>query len=150
MINKKAPNFKLISTSNKFVELKKINSKYIILFFYPKDNTPGCTLEAKDFNSLLNNFKKLNCSIYGISKDELKIHLNFKNKNNIEFELLVDEKKEAIKAFKVWRKKKFMGKEFMGVVRSTFLIKKQKIIKEWRSVRVKNHAKEVLKFIEDF
>tara|TARA_Y100001970_G_scaffold194271_1_gene236195 strand:- start:1595 stop:2047 length:453 start_codon:yes stop_codon:yes gene_type:complete len=150
MINKKAPNFKLISTSNKFVELKKINSKYIILFFYPKDNTPGCTLEAKDFNSLLNNFKKLNCSIYGISKDELKSHLNFKNKNNIEFELLVDEKKEAIKAFKVWRKKKFMGKEFMGVVRSTFLIKKQKIIKEWRSVRVKNHAKEVLKFIEDF
>ena len=106
MINKKAPNFKLISTSNKFVELKKINSKYIILFFYPKDNTPGCTLEAKDFNSLLNNFKKLNCSIYGISKDELKSHLNFKNKNNIEFELLVDEKKEAIKAFKVWRKKK--------------------------------------------
>ena len=80
----------------------------------------------------------------------LKSHLNFKNKNNIEFELLVDEKKEAIKAFKVWRKKKFMGKEFMGVVRSTFLIKKQKIIKEWRSVRVKNHAKEVLKFIEDF
>ena len=150
MINKKAPNFKLISTSNKFVELKKINLKYIILFFYPKDNTPGCTLEAKDFNSLLNNFKKLNCSIYGISKDELKSHLNFKNKNNIEFELLVDEKKEAIKAFKVWRKKKFMGKEFMGVVRSTFLIKKQKIIKEWRSVRVKNHAKEVLKFIEDF
>jgi len=149
MKNKKAPNFKLISASNKIIELKKIKSKYIVLYFYPKDDTPGCTLETKDFNSLLNKFKKLDCAIFGISKDDLKSHLKFKKKYNVKFELLADEKKEAIKAYKTWGKKKFMGREFVGQIRSTFLIKDKKIIKEWRSVKVKNHAQEVLNFIEE-
>jgi len=150
LIRKKTPNIKLMSTSKKIVELNKIKSEYIVLYFYPKDDTPGCTLETKDFNSLLKKFKKLNCEIYGISKDDIESHHKFKNKYKVKFELLSDEKKEAIKAYKVWGKKKFMGKEFMGIIRSTFLIKNNKIIKEWRSVKVKDHAKEVLKFIENY
>ncbi len=150
LIRKITPNIKLMSTSKKIVELNKIKSEYIVLYFYPKDDTPGCTLETKDFNSLLKKFKKLNCEIYGISKDDIESHHKFKNKYKVKFELLSDEKKEAIKAYKVWGKKKFMGKEFMGIIRSTFLIKNNKIIKEWRSVKVKDHAKEVLKFIENY
>ena len=150
LAGKKAPNFILMSTSGKKVDLYKIKTNYIVLYFYPKDNTPGCTLETKDFNSLLSKFKKYDCSIFGISKDDLKSHLKFKKKYGVKFELLADEKKEVIKAYKVWGKKKFMGKEFMGLIRSTFLIKDKKIIKNWRSVRVKGHAQEVLDFIENF
>jgi peroxiredoxin Q/BCP len=150
LAGKKAPNFILMSTSGKKVDLYKIKNNYIVLYFYPKDDTPGCTLETKDFNSLLSKFKKNDCSIFGISKDDLKSHLKFKKKYGVKFELLADEKKEAIKAYKVWGKKKFMGKEFMGLIRSTFLIKDKKIIKNWRSVRVKGHAQEVLDFIENF
>ena len=143
----KAPNFKLISTSNEVVELNKIKSKLIVLYFYPKDDTPGCTLETKDFNSLISEFSKNNCNVFGISKDSLESHKKFKKKYKIKFDLLSDEKKIAIKAYKVWGKKQFMGKEFMGLIRSSFLIKNKKIIKEWRSVRVKNHAQEVLNYI---
>ena len=148
LAGKKAPNFKLISTSGKVVELSKIKSKYIVLYFYPKDDTPGCTLETKDFNSLLSNFKKAKCEVFGISKDSLESHKKFKEKYNIKFELLSDEDKKSIKAYKTWGKKKFMGKEFMGQIRSTFLIKDNKILNEWRNVRVKDHAKEVLNFLK--
>ena len=147
MTIKKAPNFKLLSTSNKIVELNKIKSEYIVLYFYPKDDTPGCTLETKDFNSILKKFKKLDCTIFGISKDSLKSHLKFKKKYGVKFELLADENKNAIKKYKVWGKKKFMGVEFSGLIRSTFLVKNKKIINEWRSVKVKDHAIEVLKFL---
>ena len=146
---KKAKNFKLLGTSNKLVELNKIKSKYTVLYFYPKDDTPGCTLETKDFNSFYNKFIKLNCEIYGISKDTIESHLKFKKKYKIKFELLSDENKIAIKEFKVWGKKKFMGKEFMGLIRSTFLLKKNVIIKEWRNVRVKGHAEEIYNFLKD-
>ena len=146
---KKAKNFKLLGTSNKLVELNKIKSKYTVLYFYPKDDTPGCTLETKDFNSFYNKFIKLNCKIYGISKDTIESHLKFKKKYKVNFELLSDENKIAIKNFKVWGKKKFMGKEFMGLIRSTFLLKKNNIIKEWRNVRVKGHAEEIYNFIKN-
>ena len=126
---KKAKNFKLLGTSNKLVELNKIKSKYTVLYFYPKDDTPGCTLETKDFNSFYNKFIKLNCEIYGISKDTIESHLKFKKKYKVKFELLSDENKIAIKEFKVWGKKKFMGKEFMGLIRSTFLLKKIILLK---------------------
>ena len=148
LIGKKAKNIKLSSTSGKLFELKKNKSKYTVLYFYPKDDTPGCTLETNDFNSLLSKFKKLDCLILGISKDDLKSHNKFKKKYKIKFNLLSDEKKEAIKAFKVWGKKKFMGKEFMGLIRSTFLVKDNKILNEWRAVKVKNHAKDVLNFLQ--
>ena len=146
---KKAKNFKLLGTSNKIVELNKIKSKFIVLYFYPKDDTPGCTLETKDFNSFYNKFKKLNCEIYGISKDTIESHIKFKNKYKVKFELLSDENKIAIKDFKVWGKKQFMGKEFMGLIRSTFLLKKNIVVKEWRNVRVKGHAEEIYNFIKN-
>ena len=145
----KAKNFKLLGTSNKIVELNKIKSKFIVLYFYPKDDTPGCTLETKDFNSLYNKFKKLNCEIYGISKDTIESHIKFKNKYKVKFELLSDENKIAIKDFKVWGKKQFMGKEFMGLIRSTFLLEKNIVVKEWRNVRVKGHAEEIYNFIKN-
>ena len=102
---KKAKNFKLLGTSNKLVELNKIKSKYTVLYFYPKDDTPGCTLETKDFNSFYNKFIKLNCEIYGVSKDTIESHLKFKKKYKVKFELLSDENKIAIKEFKVGAKK---------------------------------------------
>ena len=146
----KASNFILPSTNKKKFSLSNALGKYVVLFFYPKDDTPGCTLETKDFNSLLSKFKKYDCSIFGISKDDLKSHLKFKKKYNVKFDLLADVKKEAIKAYKVWGKKKFMGMEFNGIIRSTFLIKDKKIIKYWSSVKVKGHAQEVLDFIKNF
>ena len=146
---KKAPNIKLQSTSKDIMELKKLKNKYILIYFYPKDDTPGCTIETNDFNTLLPKFNKLDCLVLGVSKDDLKSHNKFRKKYKINFDLLSDEKKDAIKAYKVWGKKKFMGREFMGLIRSTFLIKDNKIIKEWRSVRVKDHAKEVLNFIQN-
>ena len=144
----KAPNFKLSSTSGKTVELNKVKSKFIIIYFYPKDNTSGCTIETNDFNNLLNKFEKLGCTIFGISKDSLESHKKFKEKYKVKFELLSDEDKKSIKAYKTWGKKKFMGKELMGQIRSTFLIKDNKILHEWRNVRVKDHAKEVLNFLK--
>ena len=147
--SKKAPNFKLQSTSKKIVELKKLKNKYVLIYFYPKDDTPGCTIETNDFNALLSKFKKLDCLVLGVSKDDLKSHDKFRQKYKIKFDLLADEKKSTIKDYKVWGKKKFMGKEFMGLIRSTFLIKNNKIIKEWRSVKVKDHSKEVLNYIQN-
>ena len=147
--NIKAPNFKLESTSGEIIELNKIKSKYIVLYFYPKDDTPGCTLETKDFNKLLSKFKSLNSIILGISKDSIESHKKFKKKHSIKFDLLSDEEKKSIKAYKTWGKKKFMGREFMGQIRSSFVISKGKILNEWRNVRVKGHAQEVLEFLKN-
>ena len=147
---KRAPNFKLPSSNKNIIELKKLKNKFVLIYFYPKDDTPGCTIETNDFNSLLSKFKKLDCLVIGISKDDLKSHNKFKKKYKVKFDLLSDVKKNAIKAYKVWGKKKFMGREFMGLIRSTFVVKDNKIIKEWRSVKVKDHAKEVLDFIKNY
>ena len=147
--NIKAPNFKLESTSGEIIELNKIKSKYIVLYFYPKDDTPGCTLETKDFNKLLSKFKNLNSIILGISKDSIESHKKFKKKHSIKFDLLSDEEKKSIKAYKTWGKKKFMGREFMGQIRSSFVISKGKILNEWRNVRAKGHAQEVLEFLKN-
>ena len=146
----KAQNFKIPSTDGKIFELNKIKNKYIVIYFYPKDDTPGCTIETSDLNKLLSKFKKLDCEIYGISKDSLKSHDKFKDKYKIKFDLLADEEIKVIKTYKVWGKKKFMGREFMGINRTTFLIdKKGKIIKIWENVKVKDHALEVLDFIKN-
>ena len=143
--NIKAPDIRLPSTNNSEYSLKKSIGNYVIIYFYPKNDTPGCTLETNDFNKLLPNFRKLNCEVYGISKDNLKSHIKFKKKYKIKFDLLSDLDKKVLKKYKVWGKKKFMGREFMGVIRSTFLIdKKGRILKIWNNVRVKDHAKEVL------
>ena len=147
---KKAPNLKLKSTSGQDYSLKDSLGKYVVLYFYPKDDTPGCTIETKDFNKLLSKFKSLNCEISGISKDNLKSNNKFKQKYKIKFDLLTDEEIKVLKKYKVWGKKKFMGREFMGVIRSTFLIdQKGKILKVWKNVKVKDHANEVLKTLEN-
>ena len=105
----------------------------------------GCTIETNDFNKLLAKFKKLECEVYGISKDSLKSHDKFRDKYKIKFDLLSDEDLTVLKKYKVWAKKKFMGREFMGILRTTFLIDpKGKIIKIWENVKVKDHAKDVL------
>ena len=147
--NTKAPSFSSLSTNKKKYSLKDSLGKYVVIYFYPKDDTPGCTIETNDFNSLLQKFKKLDCLVIGVSKDSIDSHQKFKKKYNVKFNLLADEKKDAIKGYKTWGKKKFMGREFMGLIRSTFVIKDQKIIKEWRSVKVKDHALEVLNFIKN-
>ena len=145
-----APVFKLPSTNKKEFSLKDSLGNFVVLYFYPKDDTPGCTIETNDFNKLLPKFKKLNCEILGISKDNLKSHDKFRDKYKIKFDLLADEEIKVLKKYKVWAKKKFMGREFMGIVRTTFLIdKKGKIIKIWNNVKVKDHAKEVLETLQN-
>ena len=148
--NTKAPDFKLPSTSKDKYSLKDSIGKYVVIYFYPKDDTPGCTIETNDFNKLLSKFKKLECEVYGISKDNLKSHDKFRDKYKIKFDLLADEELTVLKKYKVWGKKKFMGREFMGIIRTTFLIdKKGKIIKIWDNVKVKDHAKEVLETLKN-
>ena len=145
----KAYNFTLPSTNKKNYSLKDSIGKYLVLYFYPKDDTPGCTIETNDFNMILSKFKKLDCEIYGISKDSLKSHNKFKEKYKIKFDLLADEDLKVLKKYKVWGKKKFMGREFMGIIRSTYLIdKKGKVLKVWNNVKVKDHAKEVLETLK--
>ena len=142
--NTKAPIFKLPSTNKKDYSLKDSIGKYVVIYFYPKDDTPGCTIETNDFNKLLSEFKKLECEVFGISKDSLKSHDKFRDKYRIKFDLISDEEIKVLKKYNVWGKKKFMGREFMGIIRSTYLIdKKGKILKVWDNVKVKNHAKEV-------
>ena len=147
--NTKAPDFTLPSTNGENQKLKDLLGKYVVIYFYPKDDTPGCTIETNDFNKLLPKFNKLNCEIFGISKDTIKSHDKFREKFKIKFDLLSDEEIKVLKKYKVWGKKKFMGREFMGIIRSTILIdKKGKIIKVWDNVKVKDHAKEVLETLK--
>jgi len=144
-INSKAPAFVVPSTTKNKFSLKDSIGKYVVLYFYPKDDTPGCTIETNDFNKLLSKFKKLDCEVYGVSKDNLKSHDKFRDKYKIKFDLLSDEDLKVLKKYKVWGKKKFMGREFMGIIRTTYLIdKKGKVLKVWNNVKVKDHAKEVL------
>ena len=149
-VNSKAPSFTAPTTTLGNFSLKDSIGKYVVLYFYPKDDTPGCTIETNDFNKLLPKFKKLDCEIYGVSKDSLKSHHKFRNKYKIKFDLIADEEIKVLKKYKVWGKKKFMGREFMGVIRSTYLIdKKGNILKAWNNVRVKDHAIEVLETLRN-
>ena len=146
----RASNFTLPSTNKKNFTLNENLGKYVVLYFYPKDDTPGCTIETNDFNKLLPKFKKLDCEVFGVSKDSIKSHDKFREKYKIKFDLLADEEFNVLKKYKVWGKKKFMGREFMGIIRSTFLIdKKGKILKTWNDVKVKDHAKEVLEALKN-
>ncbi len=139
-----APNFQLPGTSGTF-QLSDHLGKNIILYFYPKDNTKGCSLEANDFNKSLKVINKLNCIVVGVSKDSIESHNKFKEKNKLNFDLLSDEETTVLKKYKVWGLKKFLGKEYFGIIRSTILInQKGKIVKTWSNVRVKNHVQNVI------
>ncbi len=147
--NSRAPNFKLPSSNNKDFELNKSLKKFLVIYFYPRDNTPGCTNEAKDFSKLNKEFKKLNCEIVGISKDSIESHKKFIIKFKIPFQLLSDEKIIALKKYKAWGEKSMYGMKFMGIKRTTVLINPiGKIIKIWNNVKVTDHAKEVLNFLK--
>lgn len=136
------------ATSNLEVNIPD-ETKNIVLYFYPKDATPGCTTEGQDFRDNFKEFLDNNTIIYGVSKDDLVKHEKFKTKQNFPFELIADVEGELCELFGVWQLKKFMGKEYMGIVRSTFLINPQgEILKKWDSVRVKGHVLEVLETVK--
>lgn len=129
---------------------KENEDKNLIIYFYPKDNTKGCTTEAIEFSENKKEFEKLNTKIYGISKDSQKSHDKFIKDHNLEIDLLTDEELELIKAFDVWKKKKMYGKEYMGVERSTFIFNQEGVlVKEYRKVKVKDHVKNVLEFVKE-
>ena len=141
----KAPSFTLDDDGGHSVSLSDFKGKSVVLYFYPKDMTPGCTQEACDFRDNWGAVKKKGAVVLGVSADPVKKHQAFKEKYELPFTLLADEDKKTLKAYKVWGKKKFMGREFMGIIRSTFLIDGSgKIKKIWSPVSVKNHVAEVL------
>ncbi len=145
-----AKEFRLPASNGKDVSLKDFLGKNVILYFYPKDNTPGCTTEACSFRDSMEEFNNNDTVILGVSKDSIKKHNNFIEKYNLPFLLLSDEEGTVCEEYGVWQLKKMMGKEYMGIVRSTFLIdKKGKIVKEWRGVKVDGHIEEVLLALKD-
>lgn len=147
-VDQKAPDFKLPDETGKIHQLKDYRGKWVLLYFYPKDNTPGCTLEALAFKDYAKDFQKQNIVILGVSVDHIESHQKFKEKYKLPFTLLSDTNKEVVKKYGVWGKKKFMGKEFEGTLRTSFLIDPEgKIRKIYENVQPKEHAKEVL---EDF
>lgn len=140
------PPFRLPASSGKEVALTDYKGKKIILYFYPKDDTPGCTAEACAFRDNLKNYEDVNAVIIGVSKDPLKSHDKFIEKYSLPFELISDEEGKLLDAFGVWKERSMYGRTFMGVERSTFLIDEEgKIAKVWRKVSVPNHVDEVLK-----
>ena len=148
--NKLLKDFKLPSTSGKEFHLKKDLKQNLVIYVYPKDNTPGCTTESIEFSKDYKNFKKLKTDIIGISRDSIESHLKFKNKFKFPFELLSDEKNKVIKELGAWGEKSMYGKKFMGIKRTTILVgKNQKVIKIWNNVKVKDHVKTVLQFLKD-
>ena len=145
-IGDKAPDFDLPTYSDTHLSLKDLKGKNVVLYFYPKDMTPGCTTEAQDFRDLADAFAKTNTVIVGASKDSPARHEKFKAKHELNFDLLADEDGCLCQAYGVWQLKKFMGREFMGIVRTTFLIDSSGVIREiWPKVKVKAHAEAVLK-----
>lgn len=148
-INDKAPEFCLKNQNDQNVCLKDFIAKWKVIYFYPKDNTPGCTLEARDFSQHLEEFEKQNVSIIGISPDSKESHKKFKQKHNLKINLLSDPNHKTIEEYGVWKQKKMFGKHFMGVIRSTFLINPEgKVVQIWPKVKVSGHADEVMRFIK--
>lgn len=147
-MNKKVPSFKIPSSSGSTMSLSDFKGQKMVLYFYPKDNTPGCTTESIEFNELLGQFKKLNTVVFGISRDSLKSHAKFIEKFDFKFELLADEKEELCQLFDVIKEKNMYGKKVMGIERSTFIIdENQKLVGEFRKIKAAGHAAEILKFI---
>ncbi len=145
MIGKPVPDFELPATGEQSISLAGLRGKNIVLYFYPKDSTPGCTLEGQNFRDLHDRFTTLNTVILGVSRDGIKAHENFKAKQSFPFDLLSDKEETLCGLFDVMKPKKLYGKEFIGVERSTFLIDKEGVLKaEWRKVKVKGHVDEVL------
>lgn len=147
-VGKPVPDFELPGTGDTHFSLSGMKGKAVVLYFYPKDNTPGCTRESQDFRDLYPEFVGAGTEIFGISRDGLKSHENFKAKFGLPFELLSDADESACKLFDVLKEKIMYGRKTMGIERSTFLIDpKGKLAREWRKVRVAGHAEEVLEAV---
>ena len=144
-VGDKAPDFKLPTNAGGELKLSSLKGKKVVLYFYPKDMTPGCTTEAEGFRDAIKDFAKANAEIVGVSKDSVKRHDNFVAKHSLPFRLVADTEGEACEAYGVWVEKKNYGRTYMGIERSTFLIdEKGKIAEVWRKVRVKGHVDNVL------
>ena len=144
-IGEPLPDFTATATSETLVSRAQLQGKPFVLYFYPKDSTPGCTNESKDFTELYPGFQSLGVEIFGVSRDSLRRHENFKAKHAFPFELISDPEETLCQLFDVIKLKKMYGKEYLGIERSTFLLDDQgRLLKEWRQVKVPGHAAEVL------
>ncbi len=149
MLNEPVVNFQLPATSGKTFQLSDYLGKTLVIYFYPKDATPGCTTQGMQFRDAYAEFQQHNAEIFGISRDSLKSHENFKAKFSFPFELLADTEEQACQLFNVIKMKNMYGKQVRGIERSTFIIDPHgKLVKEWRGVKVDGHASEVLNFIK--
>lgn len=149
-IGKKVPEFKLQATGEQTISLSGLKGKNIVLYFYPKDSTPGCTLEGQNFRDNIGKFRKCNTVILGVSRDSIKSHENFKDKQCFPFELLSDSNEKLCRLFDVIKEKNMYGKKVMGIERSTFLIDKKGVLKaEWRKVKVDGHVDDVLSAVKN-
>lgn len=144
-VGRKAPSFTLAATGDKKINLRELRGKNVVLYFYPKDSTPGCTLEGQDFRDLKSKFTRAKTVVLGLSRDSIKSHENFKTKQKFNFDLVSDSEEKACNAYDVIKEKNMYGKKVIGIERSTFLIDKEgTLTQEWRKVKVKGHAQEVL------
>jgi thioredoxin-dependent peroxiredoxin len=149
-VGQKAPSFSAADQNGNPVTLNDFQSNWLVLYFYPKDDTPGCTTEAKDFTDFVEKFNALDAKILGVSPDSEKTHCKFINKHSLSIQLLSDPEHQVCETFGVWQLKKFMGKEYMGVVRSTFLINPEgDVVFIWSNVKVKGHVEAVLSKLQE-
>ena len=149
-LNRVVTDFTSAATGDKAIRLKELRGQNVVLYFYPKDSTPGCTLEGQDFRDLHSKFRRQKTIILGVSRDSIASHEKFKAKQNFPFDLLSDPDEKLCKLFDVIHEKTLYGRKFMGVVRSTFLIDANgKLRREWRAVKVKGHAAEVLDAVKE-
>ena len=145
-IGEKAPYFTLPSDEGRDISLHDYEGQKVILYFYPKDNTSGCTLEAKAFRDHLEDFKKLGYAVLGVSRDSIKKHCNFRDKNELNFPLLSDEEEKVVNLYGVLKEKSMYGRKYMGIERSTFIIdEKGNLVKEYRKVKAASHVNDLLK-----
>jgi len=148
-IGKKVPAFKVPATGDQIISLSDLKGSNVVLYFYPKDSTPGCTLEGQDFRDNMRKFRARNTKIFGISRDSLKSHEKFKTAQCFPFDLLSDEDEKLCTLFDVIKEKNMYGKKVMGIERSTFLIDGEGVLRhEWRKVKVEGHVAEVLEAVK--
>jgi len=149
VLNQPVADFTAAATSDIEVSLSALKGSNVVIYFYPKDSTPGCTTEGQDFRNMHEEFKALNTVIFGVSRDKIRSHENFKAKQEFPFELITDPEEALCQLFDVIKEKNMYGKKHMGIERSTFLIDKEGVLRqEWRKVKVKGHVEEVLEAVK--
>ena len=149
LVGLKVPDFEIASTGNRTFKLSAAPGSSLVLYFYPKDNTPGCTTEGQEFRDLHGEFARRGCAVYGVSRDSIKSHEGFKAKMSFPFELLSDPDEKVCTLFGVMKMKNMYGKQVRGVERSTFVIDQAGVVRrEWRGLKVPGHAREVLEFVK--